>query len=308
MQGLEIAEKYWTEYLGMTLKKKFPNCVNRVAAGLVGDGSECYGFDDEISRDHDWGPGFCLWLTMDDYRKFGTAFKLEYEQLPGNFAGFKARKADKRDAGRVGVFEIGAFYRKFIGRETAPQTLKQWFSIPENNLAACTNGKIFFDPSGKFSAIRNKLLRFYPEDIRLFKIATKCVSSAQAGQYNFSRSVHRKEYFAAQYAETKFCADLISLVFLLNKHYAPFYKWMHRGLLSLPILGQFIFQKIGVMAETVDYDEKHAIIEEMSRIVIEELRSEGLSDSQSDFLLDHVPDISRKIENIELRQRCAAKR
>ena len=43
---------------------------------LVGHGSECYGFDDALSRDHDFGPRVCLWLTADDYAEFG-------ERLPG---------------------------------------------------------------------------------------------------------------------------------------------------------------------------------------------------------------------------------
>jgi hypothetical protein len=47
---------------------------------------------------------------------------------------------------------------------------------------------------------------------------------AQVGQYNFVRSLKRKELFAAHYAEAQFCADVISLVFLLNRKYAPFYK------------------------------------------------------------------------------------
>jgi hypothetical protein len=52
---------------------------DRIAAGLVREGSECFGFDDELSRDHDRGPGFCLWLTADDYIEVGTELQRSYE-------------------------------------------------------------------------------------------------------------------------------------------------------------------------------------------------------------------------------------
>ena len=64
------------------------------------------------------------------------------------------------------------------------------------------------------------------------------MSAGQSGQYNFLRSLWRRDYFAAQYAETKFCADIMSLVYLLNRSYAPYYKWLLRGIAGLPILGK----------------------------------------------------------------------
>ena len=62
MKGLEIAYKFYEEYGREMIHTMFPQYENKIAAGLVGEGSECFGFDDYISRDHDFDPGFCLWI------------------------------------------------------------------------------------------------------------------------------------------------------------------------------------------------------------------------------------------------------
>ena len=66
MKGLELAELFYRECGIPMLEQHFPEQMARIAVGMVGPGSECFGFDDVISREHDWGPGFCLWLTGND--------------------------------------------------------------------------------------------------------------------------------------------------------------------------------------------------------------------------------------------------
>lgn len=303
MQGLELAEKYYAHYGRPMILEKFNEYGSRIAVGLVGDGSECYGFDDAFSRDHDWGPSFCLWLTNNDYQLIGTALQAEVDKLPRDFAGYGPRQVSAYGDNRVGVFETGIFYHRFIGLARPPASLDEWLRIPEDALANCTNGKVFYDPLGEFSRFRNVLKEFYPEDVRLKKIAARCMTIAQFGQYNFRRCVKRQEYVAAGYAQAKFCSDVISLVFLLNREYKPFFKWMHRAMRPLPILGEYVFTAVHDLVTTTDSDLKYTLIEGICTALREELMRQGLSDSASDFLLDHGPVIQQKIENPNLRAR-----
>ncbi len=303
MKGLELSEKYFKACGLPMIQEKFRQYSSWIAAGLVGDGSECFGYDDEISRDHDWGPGFCVWLKEDDYQAFGMDLQHEISLLPQNFSGHGPRRTSKWGSDRVGVFQISDFFSKFIGRDRLPETNDDWLFIPENALAACTNGKVFYDPSGKFSHWRDILLKFYPEDVRLKKIASRCMTIAQFGQYNFERCLKRKAYFAAQYAETKFCADVISFVFLLNRRYTPFFKWMHKALGELPVLGEWTRLNIAHLVTAADHEEKTVIIQEICQKMIDTLQDQGLSDSKSDFLLEHGPSVQSKIRDNRLRQR-----
>jgi len=303
LQGLELSEKYFDYYGMQMITEKFSAYMDRIAVGLVGDGSECFGFDDEFSRDHDWGPGFCLWLTNNDYEKIGAALEAEFDKLPKSFAGFEPRVETAISQKRVGVFEIVKFYWNFIGLKTIPANLNEWLAIPEASLAVCTNGKVFYDPLGEFTRIRNRLKEFYPRDVQLKKIAARCMNIAQYGQYNFRRCVHRKEYVAASYAEAKFCSDVISLVFLLNKEYKPFFKWMHRAVRKLPLLGEYTYLSLNSLVTSRDYELKCSIIEEICAAIIEELQQQGISDSVSDFLLDHGPVIQASIQDANLRVR-----
>jgi hypothetical protein len=309
MKGLELAEKYFIRVGAPMIEARFPFLKDRLAAGLVGDGSECFGFDDVFSQDHDWGPGFCLWLTAADYEAHGRALAEAVAALPRAFAGIDGRRESGWGQGRVGVFEIGRFYQRFIGLSRPPATLDEWRRIPEESLAVATNGKVFTDPLGEFTRFRQALLAYYPEDVRLKKIAARCMAMAQSGQYNFMRSARREEAVAAQIAEGRFIEESLSMVFLLNRVYKPFYKWMHRALKDLPILGETLHHLLRSLVDTREgdltysvHERKSGLIEVACQEVIAELRRQGLSRSTSDFMLDHGPEVQSRIKDQDLKK------
>ena len=307
MKGLELAEACFEEYGRALLEEHFPGDEDRVAAGLVGEGSQCFGFDDELSRDHDWGPGFCLWLTADDYARFGERLQSRYDRLPVSYRGFERAVEGPHAGKRTGVFEIKDFYRRFVRFDHAPATLAEWRALPEAYLATATNGKVFTDPVGEFTAFRAGLLAFYPEDLRLKKLAARCAAAGQSGQYNYKRCADRREVVAAHCALSTFAEAVISAIYLLNKRYKPFYKWMHRGLKDLPVLGAETYPLLSALCADSAAGgpgtsaERAQLVERISALVIAQLRSEGMSDSESDFLMDHGWSVQERIENAALR-------
>ena len=92
MNGLTLAQDYWESVGRPAFQRELPGLIERMAVGLAGEGSECFGYDDAISRDHDWGPGFCVWLTQADDQAYGSAAREIYRKLPRAFAGHPPRR------------------------------------------------------------------------------------------------------------------------------------------------------------------------------------------------------------------------
>lgn len=297
MQGLELAERYYRELGRPMLEEKFPALLPRLTAGLAGEGSECFGFDDALSRDHDFGPGFCLWLTEEDYAACGEALQRAYDALPGGFLGFEKRTDGPRAGKRVGVFSVREWYAAFIGAEQPPASLARWLRLSEERLCACTNGKVFEDNAGEFTRLR-EALRYYPEPVRVRLIVSAASSMGQSGQYNFKRCVARGELVAAALAKAEFLRACIHMLYLLNGVYAPFYKWAFRGLRGQkrlacvhPLLEQLA--ALPVTAQTAP--DNAALMERIVSLVLIELQRQELTESGSDFLVDHLDAIAARM-------------
>ena len=101
ISGIELSKKFYMEYGDSMIKEKFPEYVDKIAVGLVGEGSERFGFDDKYSMDHDFGPGFCMWVTKSTYAKIGQQLQEEYDKLPKTYIGV-TRRDTAMAKGRVG--------------------------------------------------------------------------------------------------------------------------------------------------------------------------------------------------------------
>lgn len=303
MQGIELAEKFFNEY-GKAMLESFAEIYPRMAAGVAGEGSECLFYDDEISRDHDFDVGFCIWLTKEDEQEYGFALSRAYSKLPKEFCGIKRQILSPAGGDRRGVSSINAFYRKFTGEDGAPSNLLRWLSLPSHSLLAASNGKVFFDNYGKFSEARKIIKGGYPKDVQRKKLAANLALMAQSGQYNYERCVRRGETGAAQLAAYEFVRRAISAIYLINGAYEPFYKWAFRGMRELPLLSELEIPLVSLI-ETDNgkrrAEQKLEIVEGINAEIVKTLKTKGFSSATGEGLESHAFSVTDGIKDSSLR-------
>ena len=305
MKGLEIARAYYEDFGRPMLESDFPDLFPLVAVGLCGPGSECFGFDDDVSRDHDFEPGFCLFIPGEDVIDRKRAFALEraYAALPREFEGLKRSLAAPVGGARRGVIRTADFFRDRTGTENGELTLEDWMTVPSSSLAEAVNGEIFSDGYGEVTRIRSSLSR-YPEDVMRKKLSGSLLVMAQAGQYNYKRCLAHGEEGAAQLSAIEFSRAAMQTVFLLNGVYMPFYKWAFRSMRALP--------ELSLTAELIEYlittdngeatrEEKGDVIESVAADVIDVLIEKGLTKATCGDLEKHAYSVNDGISDPVLR-------
>ncbi len=305
MKGLELSEKFYNAFGAPMLQADFPDLLPFIAVGLTGSGSECYGFDDEISRDHDFEPGFCIFIPDEDIIDNQSAFRLEraYSALPREFMGFERPLQTPVGGNRHGVIRTNDFFKNKVGSPNGKLSEGDWFTIPESALAEAVNGKIFFDNYGEVSLIRSRL-SYYPEDIRIKKLAGNLLIMGQAGQYNYGRSIKRNDTAAAQLAVIEFVKSAINVIFLLNKSYAPYYKWSFRALKELPLLNELSDDLEYLISSGNDSNEasnKILTVDSIGETVIRELKNQSLTKYNGSELEGHAYSVNNAVKDGDIR-------
>lgn len=330
ISGLALSKAYWEQIGKPMIQERYPRYLSRMAVGLMGHGSDCYGFDDAVSRDHDFGPGFCIWLTEEDYQAIGEDLEADYLALPQDFMGFHPRTDSVRAKGanrRVGVFEIGNFFESLTGYRQAPPEdhSHEWLLLDEPTLAAATNGKIFADPLGRMLSVRQGFKNM-PDDVRFSLISRRLGMISQAGQYNLPRSLARGDGAAAMLSINEFVRATASLVFLVNNPltvgYLPYYKWQFAALRRL---SRLMAARLGEVTQELEdvlrlasaacyggagfgeggkgadpaAKQVQEKIEGICARIVQELQAEGLTNSQETFLEWQRPYIEAHIHGTD---------
>ena len=288
--NLERSRDFYEQYGKTMIHNLFPEYESRIAVGVVGEGSDCFGFDDEISMDHDYAVGFCMWLTQEDMIAIGTELQEAYHNLVLEQKVFDSKMVYFNN--RRGVFEINDFYQS---------------NVEECKLAELVNGQVFRDDLGLFTERRNELLKYYPEEFWRKKLANYLHDFSQYGQVNYARMMAREDYLTANLCISKAIESAMDIAYVLNKEYAPYYKWKRKGLeksgkmrdilwiceeLSLISCQKKAWKNKKYSSSQINIEDKCIILlETLARIILEKLKDRNLVKGTDVFLEHYIGQV-----------------
>ncbi len=293
MSGLELAKKLYTEVYRPEMERRFPEYVDRIAAGLFGRGSDCYGFDDELSRDHDWGPGFQVYITRELYSAIGNELEEMYNSLPKKYMGYQLARTVSTHK-RRGVFIIEDFFANLLG--VWPITEKDYYLVEDSSLSEAVNGWIFDDPAGIVTKIRDDLMKGFPESVLYKKIAQSASRYAQCAQYNFKRVSERKDELTAAIMLSDGIKEAMKLAHYIDGQYPPHDKWLFKSCSKLSFADEVIPLLEGVMKRECNPDDLGSFFAHKMYIL-------GFISDTDDYLDHHAQELLIKSGLVSLEKK-----
>jgi len=302
MKGLEISRRFFFEWALPFIESEFPYLVGRVAAGLTG-GSESIGADDRLSRDHEWGPQFQMWLTAEDHRRCGCRLRQEINAAaPDKFLGVRHHFFGRKKDG-IRVQSTDRFF-EWYGWRNPPERPRDWFKRRgadalvdmESWLYFMKHGPVYYDPLGEFTA-RKKAFSHYPRDVRLKLMAGKCIGIWADGEYKFcQRDIHRNDPVLITMRLGCYLNTVMQLCFLINDDYAPHVTWIHRQFRKLPE-ARTLDPKFRQLVRSEDREEQRGLVLAVSKYLRRRLVRTGFVDRMRPGLRACGKDIEKRIED-----------
>lgn len=294
----DVSRKFFNEIVKPILEHECPTETAQTAFGLFGYGSEALGMDDAYSRDHHWGLRINALMPDELFQSRREAImEVVNANLPDSFRGHSLREGLIPGKG-LALDSLEEFLRRTIGMDHAPETYLEWLSVPEEDIIHIINGEVWHDPSGRFTAIRETFNEYYPEPVRLRRIAHWCRYFSGMGAYALKRAILRDNHFYATVAFGKAIRWGVQLAFLLDRQYFPYDKWIMAFFDRLPRLAEPLRPIVDeAVSLSTSWERKSELLNKMADILDATMVDDGLIKPHPRFA-DHPTSGYRLLEHV----------
>jgi hypothetical protein len=155
---------------------------------------------------------------------------------------------------------VDEFFQQMTSCAHPPKDDLSWLNITEEALCHVTNGEVFHDPAGDFSR-RRDAFAYYPHSVWLFKLAAR--SHRAEMLYELARALRHGEGITAELILADGIREVMKFVFLANRCYAPYDRWLHWGFRRLRVLTPVIQPLVEKLYRRHDWVDRHAACSEM---------------------------------------------
>jgi len=280
MQGLELSRRYFFDHGLPLLRRRYgEELCRRVAAGLLsgsgntGGGSDVAGFDDEISRDHNWGPRFFLLLDPRDMGECGAEIqRFLDENLPEECCGFTLNRTSF-PPNKCYVTTPRQNALDNTGFASAPASDLDWITIPEHRLFEYTCGTIYYEPSPLITPVRQGFT-YFPDEVRLKRLGF-AFFALMLGSNGF-RTARRGNVVSTQMFIAWMMECMMRIMFLARGRYAPHRKWLYHAFRQLPGVPQSMPSRMEALAAHLDLATVESQVLDLFADVVEAVNALGL--------------------------------
>ena len=274
---IDISHDFFEQVIKPILVESYPDEVAQMTFGVFGLGSEALRLDDEYSRDHHWGLRIDALMPEEVFtHKREAMLETLRAKMPSTYQGYELGEGPVAGTG-IAPDILSGMLSRTIGIEHPPETHKEWLNIPEEDIMHVINGEVWHDPSGEFTAVRQKLQEYYPEPVRLRRMAHWCRYYSGMGTYALKRAMLRDNELYASIAFAKSIRLGIQLAFMLDKQYAPYDKWLLDFFKRLPRLydplGPIIDEAVKL---STSWERKLELLDQMSDVLDETMVADGI--------------------------------
>ena len=296
MKGLEVTRRYFFEWGLPYLRNQHSQLVDRLAAGMIG-GSDSIGADDEISRDHNWGPGFSVWLMEEDYASFGAALAADlHRAVPDSFEGHGIDECFGSKAKSIRVRSMDEFFTdETSGFTQPPSDVLLWNPShrDESHLYFMKHGQVFHDPLGEFTRRRDGFCH-WPQHALLQRLANASWQLWHYGEYNFGRVAQRGDPLAVLLCKAEFIHHAMRLCFYLEQDFVPYWKWVSYCFRQIDGVDS-LARELDCFSQSTDITEQQRLIESMCAFLCARVVEKGFL-SASDNRDAGPLDVSAQLE------------